>query len=273
MGRPVGDVGGAAAGAGRPGACGRTGRPGGGASPLAGGAAGGVARDSGVSPGGRVGRGRSVARDEMTRPVNGAGGGGGGGVGAVGAAAAGSTSSVTAGGASGGGAGDDRLGCGRSRLLGEERAGLVGGRLLVLAGRGLGRRLLGCRLLHRLRLLGLLVADQPLALRLAADAVGLSIDDARGVRLHPDTQCEAQVEAFLVGESELFRELMDTKFRCQDPVSALSFAFVPVLGGTESTHHPRACGVALTNATRSRSIHWSSISTLKARPKARRRTA
>jgi len=61
----------------------------------------------------------------------------------------------------------------------------------------------------------LLVAHQPLALGLAANTIGLGVDDAGGMRLDPDAEIQAQVEAFLVGQPELLGELVDTKFRCQ----------------------------------------------------------
>ena len=61
-----------------------------------------------------------------------------------------------------------------------------------------------------LRLFGLLVADQALTLGLATDAVGLRLLDARRVRLDADAEAHAEVEGLLVGETELFRELVDT---------------------------------------------------------------
>ena len=71
---------------------------------------------------------------------------------------------------------------------------------------GLGR-LLG--------LLGLDVADEALALRLATDAVGLRLLDARGVRLDADPQRLAEVQRLLVGEAELLGELVHALLACQ----------------------------------------------------------
>jgi hypothetical protein len=61
----------------------------------------------------------------------------------------------------------------------------------------------------------LAVAHEAVALGATADAVGLRLLDARGVRLDPDAQCQAEIEAFLVGEPELLGELMDSNLRCQ----------------------------------------------------------
>jgi hypothetical protein len=61
----------------------------------------------------------------------------------------------------------------------------------------------------------LLGARQPVALGAAADAVGLRLLDARGVRLDPDAQREGEIEGFLVRHPELFRELVDPDLRCQ----------------------------------------------------------
>ena len=105
---------------------------------------------------------------------------GGGGVGGGAASAAG---------ASGGG--------GRRRLRPWRPRGLLGGLL------GLGR------------LLRLDVADEALALGLAADAVGLRVLDARGVRLDADAQDEGEVERLLVRHAELFGELVHTQLGCQ----------------------------------------------------------
>jgi hypothetical protein len=97
----------------------------------------------------------------------------------------------------------DRRGLDRSGYLGDDRddrsrrgnrfglvvgvAGLLGGRLLVCLG-----------------LFGLYVASQPLALGLAAGAVGLRLLDARRMTLYADTERDAQIECFLVGQPELF---------------------------------------------------------------------
>ena len=82
-----------------------------------------------------------------------------------------------------------------------------------------GRSFLGRHLLDRLRLLGLLITDQPIALGLAADTVRLGVDDARRMRLYPDAQFQAQVQTLLVGQSKLFRKLVDSEFRCQVAIS------------------------------------------------------
>ena len=100
----------------------------------------------------------------------------------------------------------------RVRLGG--RGGLLGG-LLGLAG------------LFRLH-----VADEALALRLAADAVGLRVLDARGVRLDADPQAEGEVERLLVRHAELFGELVHTQLRCQVLGSVLH-------RGKSTAVHPR----------------------------------
>jgi hypothetical protein len=92
------------------------------------------------------------------------------------------------------------LGCGRlfgGRSFGDG-AGDDGGSRLRSRGRGLLRGLLG-------GLLGLDVALQPLALSLAADAVGLGVLDARRVALDPNPERAAQIERLLVGEPEFTR--------------------------------------------------------------------
>jgi hypothetical protein len=61
----------------------------------------------------------------------------------------------------------------------------------------------------------LLLAHQAVALGATTDAIGLRFLDARGVRLDPDAQCQAEIEAFLVGEPELLGELVDPDLRCQ----------------------------------------------------------
>jgi len=60
-----------------------------------------------------------------------------------------------------------------------------------------------------------LVADHSLALRLAADAVGLGVDDARRVALHPDPERVTEIERLLVGEPELSGQLVHADLRCQ----------------------------------------------------------
>ena len=62
---------------------------------------------------------------------------------------------------------------------------------------------------------GWLLADQPFAFGLAADAVGLRLDDARGVALHPDPQRFAEVERLLVRQPELSGQLVDADLRWQ----------------------------------------------------------
>ncbi len=87
-------------------------------------------------------------------------------------------------------------------------------------GRGLHlRRLLGGGL--RRLLLGLLVADQPLALGLAPDAIGLGLDDAGRMTLHPDTEGVTQIQRLLVGEPELPCELVDPNLACHRPPASL----------------------------------------------------
>jgi hypothetical protein len=81
--------------------------------------------------------------------------------------------------------GDDR--CPRGGRFGLGLAGFLGGGLLV-----------------RLGLFGLYIAPQPLALSLAAGAVGLRLLDARRMALYADTERDAQIECFLVGQAELF---------------------------------------------------------------------
>ena len=77
-----------------------------------------------------------------------------------------------------------------------------------------------------LGLLGLDLADQALALGLAADAVGLRILDARGMRLDADPQRLAEVEGLLVGEAELLGELVHALLACQVPWSSPSLMVV-----------------------------------------------
>src|SRR5439155_13749688 len=96
--------------------------------------------------------------------------------------------------------GRQRFGAGRRR--GRRRRRLLGDRRLLRdGGLGLLGRLLGR--LRRCRLLGLDVATESLRIRLAADAVGLGVLDARRVALDADLQRLAEVECLLVGEPEL----------------------------------------------------------------------
>ena len=111
--------------------------------------------------------------------------------------------------------GRGRGGGGRSGLRGGARRLGGGGRGLL---RGLGR-LRGLRGLGGL--LGLDVADEALALGLAADAIGLRILDARGMGLDPDPQRLAEVERLLVRHPELLGELVHALLGCQVPGSVL----------------------------------------------------
>jgi hypothetical protein len=104
----------------------------------------------------------------------------------------------------------------RDRLL---RDGLLRGLRVVgdfflrdgLLGDGLLR---GCRLFG-LRLFGLFVADQTVALGTTSNAVGLRLDDGRGVALDVDAHRQTQVDGLFVGEAELFGELVDAHVLCQ----------------------------------------------------------
>src|SRR5439155_19857572 len=80
--------------------------------------------------------------------------------------------------------GRQRFGAGRRRGRRRRRRLLGGRRLLRDGGLGLLGRLLGR--LRRCRLLGLDVATESLRIRLAADAVGLGVLDARRVALDAD---------------------------------------------------------------------------------------
>ena len=82
--------------------------------------------------------------------------------------------------------------------------------LLLLRGffGGLLSRLLG-RLLRRFRLLRLLIANQTLTLGLAADTVGLRVDDARGMALDADPQGLGEIERLGIGHAELSCEFVD----------------------------------------------------------------
>jgi hypothetical protein len=92
----------------------------------------------------------------------------------------------------------DRGSLDRSRFLGDDRSGRDNRFGLDVGG------LLGGGLLVRLGLFGLYVASQPLALGLTAGAVGLRLLDARRMTLYADTERDAQIECFLVGQAELF---------------------------------------------------------------------
>src|SRR5204862_1815750 len=103
-------------------------------------------------------------------------------------------------------------------------------------GRGLGG--LGRRLLHRLGLFGLLVADQAVTLRATTDAIGLSLLDRRGMALHPDPERDGEVESLFVGEAELFGELMDPDLSCHVRVQ-------PFVGRSVMSRGGPACGSPL----------------------------
>jgi hypothetical protein len=55
----------------------------------------------------------------------------------------------------------------------------------------------------------LLVATEPLPVRLAANPVGLGIFNARRVALDPDPKTEAEIQRFFVGKAELACQLVD----------------------------------------------------------------
>ena len=162
---------------------------------------------------GRTAGGRGMAGSPPGRvPV---GPEGGGGVGADGAEGAAGAAGASAAGASGGGG-----------LAGR---GLLGGGLLRrtrLLGRGLGRLVL---------FLGLGLADQPFALGLTTDAVGLRLHDARGVALDADPQVVAEVDGLFVREAELACELVYPDLACQESSfrlasSCVGACLVAVLG-------------------------------------------
>jgi hypothetical protein len=62
--------------------------------------------------------------------------------------------------------------------------------------------------------LGLDRTTESLLVRLAADAVGLLLLDARGVALDADAERLAEVERLLVGQPELARQLVHTDACC-----------------------------------------------------------
>jgi len=87
---------------------------------------------------------------------------------------------------------------------GGSRSGHRLGRLLGRRGRlGTWPAALG------LWLFRLLVATEPLPVRLAANPVGLGIFNARRVALDPDTETEAEIQRFFVGKAELACQLVD----------------------------------------------------------------
>jgi hypothetical protein len=112
--------------------------------------------------------------------------------------------------------------CRWSLARGRRLDGGLGGRLrlgglglgLAVGGRGAGLAA-GGTALRGLRLGGLLGANQAVALGTPADAVGLRLLDARGVRLDPDAQVLGQIEGFLVRQAELLGELVYPDLRCQ----------------------------------------------------------
>src|SRR5690606_27952274 len=83
------------------------------------------------------------------------------------------------------------------------------------------------------RLLGLLGAPEPLAVHLAADAVGLGVLDARRVASGLDPQPDAEIERLLVRQAQLTSELVDPDLRCQCLDYALpSWCGEPILART-----------------------------------------
>src|SRR5207302_10779277 len=59
------------------------------------------------------------------------------------------------------------------------------------------------------------LATEPLAVSLAADAVGLRILDARGMALDADAEVDTQVERLFVGEPQFSGELVNPNLSCQ----------------------------------------------------------
>lgn len=92
-------------------------------------------------------------------------------------------------------------------------------------GRGRGgllrRFALGGNLLLDLGLLGLNRTAQAFGIRLAADPVGLSIFDGRGVALDADSQRDAEVQGLLIGQPELTAQFVDADLLCQLVLSVL----------------------------------------------------
>ena len=96
-----------------------------------------------------------------------------------------------------------------------------------------GRRWRGRRWRGRGRL------QEAIALRPPPDAVGLSLDDARGVGLDPDAERETEFERLLVGQPELFGEFMDADLAWQTvPPSGLCCA-VARPGSVPRARRPR----------------------------------
>ena len=58
--------------------------------------------------------------------------------------------------------------------------------------------------------------EQSVALRPAPNAVGLGLNDARGMGLDPNTEREAEIKRLLIGQSELLGELVDADLAWQN---------------------------------------------------------
>jgi hypothetical protein len=135
--------------------------------------------------------------------------------------------------------------CGRTarcgHLLGRSR------RACGCAGTGAsgeGRRLGGRgrlgRLLGRGRLLRLYRSTQTIGVGLATDAVRLGVLNGGRVALDPDTQGKSQLEPFLVGQAELFGQLVDANLLRQ----VVLFVLCPTPGPAGSpAPYPRTSGV------------------------------
>ena len=89
------------------------------------------------------------------------------------------------------------------------------------------------RLLGRGGLLGLDRAAQTFGVGLAADAVGLGVLDGGRVALDPDAQGKGQLEPFLVGQAQLFGQLIDADLLRQVVLFVLGSS-----RGTASTEPP-----------------------------------